>query len=298
MSAVLAAAAGGLAGAGMAYLMADAAGALALRERAAVKLLQAAPATLRAVVVRLSPVVLVGALTGRARAGTTAGTAARLEAAGLGGRLGPAEWAGLKICAAVLGCALAAGVAGTLPGRLQVLALAAAPLAGFAAPDFWLGRTTARRLREAEVELPSMLDLLEVAVRAGAAPAAALGAVGARFRGPLAAEWRAAATAIALGTAHDEALGDMVRRLPAPPVRAFADCMRRARRRGLPLAEMLASQAASARHDEQVRVRERAARAGPKIQLVVAFVLVPAMMLIVAAALIAELTAPGIALTY
>ena len=297
MSAVLAAAAGGLAGAGMAYLMADAAGALALRERAAVKLLQAAPATLRAVVVRLSPAVLVGALTGRARAGSTAGTAARLEAAGLG-RLGPAEWAGLKICAAVLGCALAAGVAGTLPGRLQVLALAAAPLAGFAAPDFWLGRTTARRLREAEAELPSMLDLLEVAVRAGAAPAAALGAVGARFRGPLAAEWRAAATAIALGTAHDEALGGMVRRLPAPPVRAFADCMRRARRRGLPLAEMLASQAASARHEEQVRIRERAARAGPKIQLVVAFVLVPAMMLIVAAALIAELTAPGIALTY
>jgi tight adherence protein C len=305
VSAVLAAAAGGLAGAGMAYLMADAAGAFALRQRAAVKLPRATSATLRAVVMRLSPAVLVGALTGTARGGangtangTAGGTVARLEAAGLGGRLGPREWAGLKVCAAVLGCALAAGVAGTLPGRLQVLALAAAPLAGFAAPDFWLGRTTARRLREAEAELPPMLDLLEVAVRAGAAPAAALGAVGARFRGPLAAEWRAAATAIALGTAHDEALGGMVRRLPAPPVRAFADCMRRARRRGLPLAEMLASQAAGARHEEQVRIRERAARAGPKIQLVVAFVLVPAMMLIVAAALIAELTAPGIALTY
>jgi tight adherence protein C len=74
--------------------------------------------------------------------------------------------------------------------------------------------------------------------------------------------------------------------------------MGRARRRGLPLAEMLADLAAGARHDEQVRVRERAARAGPKIQLVVAFVLVPAMMLFVAAALIAELTAPDLTLTY
>ena len=74
--------------------------------------------------------------------------------------------------------------------------------------------------------------------------------------------------------------------------------MRRTRRRGLPLAEVLADLAAGARHDERIRIRERAARAGPKIQLVVAFVLVPAMMLFVAAALIAELTAPGVALTY
>ena len=45
-------------------------------------------------------------------------------------------------------------------------------------------------------------------------------------------------------------------------------------------------------------MREQAARAGPKIQLVVAFVLVPAVMLIVAAALLAELTSPGVGLTY
>jgi tight adherence protein C len=81
-------------------------------------------------------------------------------------------------------------------------------------------------------------------------------------------------------------------------VRAFADCLTRARRRGLPLGELLARQAAAARHEEQIRLREQAARAGPKIQLVVAFVLVPAVMLIVAAALIAELTAPGVALSY
>ena len=39
-------------------------------------------------------------------------------------------------------------------------------------------------------------------------------------------------------------------------------------------------------------------RAGPKIQLVVALILVLSVMLIVAAALIAELTAPGVRLTY
>ena len=291
MSGVLAAAAGGLAGAGTAWLLMDAAGALVLRERTAVKLLRAVPGVLRALVMRLAPAVV------RARAGAADATA-RLEAAGLGARLGPAEWAGVKVSAAVLSFGLAVAVAGALPARLQLTALAAAPVAGLVAPDFLLARMTSRRLGAAEAELPPMLDLLEVAVRAGAAPAAAIGAVGGRFRGPLAAEWRAAATAIALGTAQDEALAAIVRRLPAPPIRAFAESMGRARRRGLPLAEMLAGMAAGARHDEQVRIRERAARAGPKIQLVVAFVLVPAMMLFVAAALVAELTAPGVTLTY
>ena len=142
-----------------------------------------------------------------------------------------------------------------------------------------------------------MLDLLQVTVEAGGSPGAALGAVGARFTGPLAAEWRAAATAIALGMPHDEALATLARHLPSPRVRAFADAMRRARRRGLPLGEVLARQAVAARHEQQIRIRERAARAGPKIQLVVALILVPSMMLIVAAALIAELTAPGVGLT-
>jgi tight adherence protein C len=196
-----------------------------------------------------------------------------------------------------MGLCGAAG-AGSLPGRLPLVALIAAPAAGFVAPEFWLARLAERRLRAAGAELPPMLDLLHVTVEAGASPGAALGAVGARFTGPLAAEWRAAAAAIALGTPHDRALETLSRRLPSPRIRAFADCMNRARRRGLPLGEMLVGQAGAARHEEQIRIREQAARAGPKIQLVVAFVLVPSVMLIVAAALIAELTAPGVALTY
>jgi tight adherence protein C len=176
--------------------------------------------------------------------------------------------------------------------------LIAAPVAGYVAPEFWLARLTGRRLRAAGSELAPMLDLLQVTVEAGASPAPALGAVGARFTGPLAAEWRAASTAIALGTPHDQALDTLTRRVPAPRIRAFADCMRRARRRGVPLGDLLAQQAAAARHEEQIRIREQAARAGPRIQLVVAFVLVPSVMLIVAAALIAELTAPGVGLTY
>jgi tight adherence protein C len=291
VSTVLAAAAGALAGAaGVALLPAMPSAGRALRPAAGtvpVAILVAAARAGR----RL-------AYAGRRRGPATRGVAERVAAAGRDHNLGPREWMGLK-CVAGTGAGLCGAVAAwSLPGRLPFLALVAAPAAGFAAPEFWLARLTARRLREAGRELAPMLDLLQVTVEAGASPAAAMGAVGARFGGPLAKEWRAASAAIALGTPHDRALQVLTRNLPAARIRAFADCMTRARRRGVPLGDLLAQQASAARHEEQLRIREQAARAGPKIQLVVAFVLVPSVMLVVAAALITELTAPGVALDY
>jgi tight adherence protein C len=291
VSTVLAAVAGALAGAGAAALAADAVrGASAFRARGA-----DVPVALLASVARLGArLAVAGRIAGRA----PGDAGQRLAAAGRPGDMGTREWAGIKCATAVAVAVCGAAGAGSLPGRLPLVAVIAAPAAGFMAPEFWLARVVRRRLHAAGRELAPMLDLLQVTVEAGASPGAALGAVGARFKGPLAAEWRAAATAIALGTPHDRALGTLTERLPSPRVRAFADSMRRARRRGLPLGDLLARQASAARHEEQIRIRDQAARAGPKIQLVVAFVLVPSVMLIVAAALIAELTAPGVALTY
>jgi tight adherence protein C len=138
-------------------------------------------------------------------------------------------------------------------------------------------------------ELPDLLDLLRVSVEAGVAPLRAMGAVAAQFDGPLAAEWRRAAAAVALGEPQAEAIVSMTERIAAEEVRAFADALIRSRRHGLPLAATLATQAMRAREARRRRIRERAARAGPKMQLVVALVLVPSMLLIVTALLVAEL---------
>ena len=61
--------------------------------------------------------------------------------------------------------------------------------------------------------------------------------------------------------------------------------LERARRHGAPLADTLAAQARDAALALAARVQEDAARAGPKIQLVVALLLVPSVLLLVAAAL-------------
>ena len=64
--------------------------------------------------------------------------------------------------------------------------------------------------------------------------------------------------------------------------------LERSRRYGSPLAEQLREQAASLRSEARRSTEERAARAAPKIQLVVALVLVPSVLLMIAAGLIAN----------
>ena len=62
--------------------------------------------------------------------------------------------------------------------------------------------------------------------------------------------------------------------------------LRRADRLGAPPARALAALAEEARARQTRRAAERAARAAPKIQLVVALLLVPSVLLLVAAALV------------
>ncbi len=81
----------------------------------------------------------------------------------------------------------------------------------------------------------------------------------------------------------------MTRRLPQPEIQALVAALERARRHGAPLAETLEAQARDARFALRRAVQEDAAKAGPKIQLVVALMLVPSVLLLVAAALAAAL---------
>ena len=77
-----------------------------------------------------------------------------------------------------------------------------------------------------------------------------------------------------------------VARCPGTGVATLAAAIARSDRHGAPLAPALSALAAEARAEQSRRLRDGAARAAPKIQLVVALVLVPAVMLLVGAVLV------------
>jgi tight adherence protein C len=220
---------------------------------------------------------------------------ARIAAAGGPAGLGPRELMAAKLAAAGAGVGVVAAlaVASAAPARLALVLVPAGPIAGFLAPDLWLARRAAERARRIRHELPALLDLLRVMAESGSSLPEALRAVGARTHGPLAREWRATGREVALGVPLERALAGMAERAPLSEVQALVAALERARRHGVPLADTLQAQARDARFALARHAREEAARAGPKIQLVVALLLVPSVLLLVAAALLAALLAPG-----
>ena len=217
----------------------------------------------------------------------------RITAAGRPGGFGALELMAAKLAGALLSGLAGAPLSAAMPGRLGLLAMVAAPVAGFLAADLWLELRARERARAVRRQLPALLDLLRVTVDAGASLPAALTEVGERAGGPLAAEWRVCGREVALGIPLAHALAGMARRLPLPEVRALCGALDRARRHGAPLGATLSGQARGARLSLRRRVQEEAARAGPKIQLVVALLLVPSVLLMVAAALAAALVDSG-----
>lgn len=197
------------------------------------------------------------------------------------------------LLAAKVAGALAGGVVGLLaspsaPGRTALLVLVGMPAAGFFAPDAWLERRARQRHRRLIAALPDALDLLAVSAASGRGPAAGIEQLARAGEGPLAEELRLAVAEISCGLPLSDALASLRRRVPGSELAMLVAAIERSRRFGSPLADQLRRQATSLRRDSRRAVEERAARAAPKIQLVVALVLVPSVLLMIAAGLIAN----------
>jgi tight adherence protein C len=211
---------------------------------------------------------------------------ARLAAAGLAGRLRPADAMAMKAGGGAAAVLASAPVVASLPLRLMALALPLAAAAGFLALDLHLARRGRRRTQQARVELADVLDLLRVAIAAGLPIGRALGEVGRHRGGLVAAELRALAERLALGVPRAEALAELRRALPVPALATLVAASDRADRHGASPAPALSALAEEARADRARALRDQAARAAPRIQLAVALLLVPAVLLLVAAGLV------------
>lgn len=228
-------------------------------------------------------------LAGRsARAALRLGLPERLRRAGLDSRLPLAAVMVAKLAGAALGGLTALTAAPVAPGRISLLVATALPAAGFLAPDALLEREARRRRRRLVAALPDALDLLAVSAASGRGPAAGLEQLARAGEGPLAEELRLTVAELSCGVPLSRALQALRRRVPGGELATLVAAIERSRRFGSPLAEQLRRQAGALRRDQRRTVEEAAARAAPKIQLVVALVLVPSVLLMIAAGLIAN----------
>jgi tight adherence protein C len=215
------------------------------------------------------------------------GLDSRLARAGLSERISVPTLLIAKLAGALTGLCLATLAAPAAPGRLAWVVAIGLPGAGFLGPDAWLERRARLRLRVLRGGLPDALDLLAVGAAAGRSPLAGLAELG-TGEGPLARELAVLAAESSCGSPQRETLEALRGRAPVPEVAAMCGVIERSRRYGSPLADQLREQASALRAGQRRRIEEHAARAAPKIQLAVALLLVPSVLLMIAAGLLAN----------
>jgi tight adherence protein C len=223
-----------------------------------------------------------------ARAALRLGLPARLRRAGLEQQLPLGAVLTAKLATASGGGLAALAAAPAAPGRTSLLVALGMPAAGFLVPDALIERRARQRRRRLLAALPDALDLLAVSAGSGRGPATGLEQIARAGEGPLAQELRLTVAELSCGQPLGAALRSLRSRVPGSELARLVAAIERSQRFGSPLAEQLRRQAGALRRDSRRAVEERAARAAPKIQLVVALVLVPSVLLMIAAGLIAN----------
>jgi len=227
---------------------------------------------------RLGPRLAPGLRLGRREA-----IARRLDLAGRPGGLTVQRFVGLKGAL----CLLAGGlfVLLALVGGSWVLALLAAAT-GWFVPDILLSRAGRLRQERIERDLPDFLDILAVTVRAGLGYRSALQRVAESLGGPAGEEILTALRQMDLGASRRDAFLALRERNDSEALSTFIAAQLQAEELGVPLSEALNDIAVDMRRSAAQKARRRAARAAPRISLIVTTLIVPGSIILILAAMV------------
>ncbi|HKI93415.1 MAG TPA: type II secretion system F family protein [Gaiellaceae bacterium] len=205
---------------------------------------------------------------------------ALLRGAGLY-RATPTGYALIRLLALGAGTLVAAwlwlgGLAPLLALPLGLLLLAGAWLL----PPAELKRRRAVRLARIDRGLADLVDFLVVTIEAGIGFGSALNAAARRFRAPLGDELRLTVQEQSMGLSTEEALRNFLGRCETPMVRSFVRSILQAETLGVSIGQILRSLAVEMRKRRRQAAEEQAHKAPVKIVFPLAFLILPAMFLI------------------
>lgn len=189
--------------------------------------------------------------------------------AGVRDSIGPEDlYAGQGATAGVgLLVALGATAAAGWSGRGVLLLCVTGALSGWVIPRRWVDKQADARQLEIRRDLPNVIDLMRVTIRAGSSLEAAMSLVVDGRAGPLSVELRRVLLESSLGSSRREALTAFRDRIDAPEVSALVSALIQADELGMPLSRVLEVQADEIRVRRQQWAREQAAKLPVKVLL-------------------------------
>jgi len=160
---------------------------------------------------------------------------------------------------------------------------------GYASPALWIALCARRRRAQIVGDLPDMIDVVVLCAEAGMALEPALRLASQRLNGPCADEIALALREMELGAVRRDAYRALADRVGAPQVRGLVGALLQADELGSPINEALTRQADILRDGRRQAMRDAAARTAPKVQLVVAMIMVPGALLVVVGVMVLQL---------
>ena len=150
----------------------------------------------------------------------------------------------------------------------------------------WLMSAGRRRQEQIDMELPDFLDVLGVTVTAGLGFRQAVERVCEFHTGPLAEEMRTVLQEMSVGISRRQAFIAMRDRTRSDGVAAFVTALLQAEELGVPLSSALDAIASDVRKEHAQRVRQAAAKAAPKVSLVVTMTIVPGTLILIGSSIL------------
>ena len=200
-----------------------------------------------------------------------------IDAAGLDGML-DADALG-RIRAGLVTVALVVG--GVLAVPLMVI--------GVMLPSLLIARRARGRRRALVADLPDLIDMVVLCTDAGLPLESSLRVAVDRFTGVLAEEIRAVLVRLDLGTPRRVAYRGLAARMDVRELTSLVGAILQAEELGTPISGVLSRQADLLRVNRRQAIRDHAAQAAPKVQLVVAMIMVPGALLLVVGVMILRL---------
>ncbi|WP_068777500.1 type II secretion system F family protein [Paenibacillus sp. FJAT-26967] len=164
-----------------------------------------------------------------------------------------------------------------LGGIVQILLI----LVGLFLPIVWIRSAASNRQQQIGIELPDFMDTMSVTLQAGVPMDPAIKQITRNMEGPLSEELTRFQQELDVGVPREDAYMRMMNRNQCKELETLVLSLIQGSKLGVPIANTFKILAKDMRESRIGYVKERAAKAGPKVTMITTFVILPAVLLCV-----------------
>ena len=203
-----------------------------------------------------------------------------LQKSGSMDKISVSQFQGFKIVFAIIGLfiSLIFIILGLPLAEMSIILM---PILGFGLPIIYIRTKAKQRQEKLRRDLPDFLDTVSISLQAGAGLDAAIKETIIHYDGPLQEEFARFMYEIDLGVPRERAYAELLKRNDNLDFQSFIKSLMQGSRLGVPVANTFKMQSEEIRKISIEQVKEKAAKASPKVTLITSLFIAPLVMMMI-----------------